>query len=346
MHQDGFLPFCKKCIKEQSYDYEKDDIDLGRFKDILRQMDRPFVSSAYIGAVNQYNKNYENKNVSKGNKAKIIGYYFKNIQMPQYKTLSWADGLEWENKSSLQSNTKISTNQSNNASCKRTDDDDFIYYLNEDDGEFRVTNDIIKLFGEGYKRREYKAMWDKYNFIKTSYPDVTNLHVEALITYVRFKVKEEIATAKGNVAEAKEWSAAATKAAEKAKINPSQLSKSDLQGGMNSFCELLMAVEEAVDIIPILPEFKFKPKDAIDFNIYCIINYLRDLEGKPLCDYEDIYKFYDERKREYIEDNGDPYGIFSEDPSEGNRDLIKKFITLPKDYNEYESESSDSDSEK
>ena len=30
----------------------------------------------------------------------------------------------------------------------------------------------------------------------------TNLHKEALLTYVRFKVKEEMATAKGDVAEA------------------------------------------------------------------------------------------------------------------------------------------------
>ena len=45
-------------------------------------------------------------------------------------------------------------------------------------------------------------MWEKYQFLKTSYPDVTNLHVESLITYIRFKVKEEIATAKGDVAEA------------------------------------------------------------------------------------------------------------------------------------------------
>jgi len=70
----------------------------------------------------------------------------------------------------------------------------------------------------------------------------------------------------------------------------------------------------------------------LDFNIWCYINYIRDLEGKPLCDYEDIYKFYDKRKTEYIEQYGDPYNIFKDELTEENRDKIKKFISLPKDY--------------
>lgn len=184
----------------------------------------------------------------------------------------------------------------------------------------------------------YKKFWDKYDFLSKNYPDVTNLHTEALVTYVRFKVREELATLQGDVVEAEKWGNAATKAAEKAKINPSQLSKSDLQGGLNSFSELLMAVEQTVDVISILPQFKYSPKDAIDFNIYCYINYLRDLEGKPLCEYSDIYKFYDERKNEYISQNGDPYGIFKDDTTEINRKSIEKFITLPSDYNDNQNE--------
>jgi len=53
---------------------------------------------------------------------------------------------------------------------------------------------------------------------------------------------------------------------------------------------------------------------------------MRDLSGLPLCDYEDIYKFYDKRKEDYINQYGDPYGIFEGDTTEKNRDNIKKFI--------------------
>lgn len=344
MHQDGLLPFCKQCILDKAYNFETDDVDIEKLKTLLRQIDKPFISSILQSSIDQYNKTYEGKNVVKYNRQKIIGYYFKNVQtLRQYVTMDWQGGLEWEDKLSKRSSGGVTARVEPSIETKasvQSNTQDEIYYLDED-YEFEVTQDIIKLFGSGYKKSVYKAMWDKYEFLKENYPDVTNLHVEALATYVRFKVKEEFATLNGDVVEAEKWNNAAVKAAEKAKINPSQLSKSDLQGGLNSFCELFMAVEEAVDVIPILPRFKCRPNDAIDFNILCFVNYLRDLEGKPLCQYEDIYKFYDKRKSEYIEQYGDPLGIFADDTTESNRENIEKFITLPTDYDENISADSD-----
>lgn len=52
---------------------------------------------------------------------------------------------------------------------------------------------------------------------------------------------------------------------------------------------------------------------------------------------EDIYKFYDEKKKEYIDQYGDPYGIFKDDPSEANRESIKKFITIPVEFRDGDS---------
>ena len=197
---------------------------------------------------------------------------------------------------------------------------------------FVVTDDLIDLFGEGYTKTEYRLMQKKYETLKQNYTMQTNLHQEALVTYVRFKVKEEQATASGNVGEAEKWSRAAQDAADKAKLTPKQLTKADLQGGINNFSEIFKAVEQAIDVIPILPKFKFRPNDALDFNIWCYINYARDLQGLPHCEYEDVYRFYDKKKSEYLEQYGDPYGIFNDEPSEKNRENIKKFITLPKDY--------------
>ena len=107
-----------------------------------------------------------------------------------------------------------------------------------------------------------------------------------------------------------------------------------MQGGINNFSDIFKAVEQAVDVIPILPQFKFRPNDAIDFIIWCYINYARDLRGLPQCSYEDVYKFYDQKKKEYIEQYGDPNHIFEDDPSESLRENIKQFITLPSDYDD------------
>ena len=64
--------------------------------------------------------------------------------------------------------------------------------------------------------------------MQKNYTIQTNIHKEALLTYVRFKVKEELATAKGDVQEAQKWYSAAQDAADKAKLTPKQLSKADL----------------------------------------------------------------------------------------------------------------------
>ena len=326
---------CKNCIQDKCINIDTGEIDVEMFKTILRQIDRPFIDSLWQSSINQYDKRFDGKNVPIDNKRSIISYYFKNLNsLPQFRTLNWVQGIEWNEKDKKNGNRSNYNSQQSNAI--KSSNDEPIYSLDDDD--FEVTQDIIKLFGEGYHKNEYKAMWDKYEFLRQNYPNITNLHTEALVTYVRFKVKEEMATANGDAADAEKWNQAATRAADKAKINPSQLSQSDLQGGLNSFSELFKAVEEAVDVIPILPKFRYRPNDAIDFNIWCYINYLRNLEGKPLCSYEDVYKFYDERKQEYIDQYGDPYGIFKDDPTVDNRDKIKKFITLPKDYEDDDNE--------
>lgn len=330
IHGDGYLPICKDCLQAMCFDEETLDIDIEEFKNVLRQMDKPYISTSMQSAINQYNDTYQGKRVPRNNRMKIIGYYFKNINsLHQYNTMNWEDGLEWERKMASPDGGVVKMSEES-YELPPDSEDDHVYML-EESADFEVTQDIIRLFGPGYKKQEYKAMWDKYNFLKQSYPDVTNLHTEALVTYVRFKVQEEAATAKGNITEAEKWSNAAMKAADKAKINPSQLSQSDLQGGLNSFSELLQAVEQAVDVVPILPRFKYRPNDAIDFNIWCLVNYIRDLEGKPLCEYQDVYAFYDRRKAEYIAQYGDPYGIFADDPTERNRSTVEQFIELPPD---------------
>ena len=186
-------------------------------------------------------------------------------------------------------------------------------------------------------------MSEKYEKLKLNYSLQTNLHQEALATYVRFKVKEEMATASGNVDEAKKWYDAAQNAASNGKLTPKQLSAADLQKGVNSFSELTLAIEQATDVINILPKYKTQPHDAPDFNIYCYINYARKLKGLPTVEYKDIYKFYDDKMNEYLKQYGDLNGVFTEanDTMLKNRPNIEKFIVLPSDYDDLSDGSED-----
>lgn len=337
---DRLSNFCKDCTVNSCLD-KNGNVDVNKLDEVLQQLNRPFLSNVLEAATSEFENKYLHDPEKGRDQGAIVRLYMKNIgSLPQYSRLTYNQGTIVEKVRAAGTDRVAADVRSMPTVQRRRENTEDPVYLEDFDEEdtFEVTRDIVKKFGEGYTRSEYKAMVDKYDFLSQSYPDLTNLHTEALITYIRYKVKEEFAVSAGNVEEAEKWATLSTKAADKAKINPSQLSQSDLQGGLNSFSELMMAIEQAVDIIPILPQFKFRPNDAVDFTIWCYVNYIRKAEGKPLCSYEDIYHFYDERKAEYIAQYGDPTGIFTDDPTEQNRENVKKFITLPKDYAEQDGE--------
>jgi len=162
--------------------------------------------------------------------------------------------------------------------------------------------ELMDKWGFGYTEEEYEYFEHKYNTLRNNYQEKTSMHTEALLTYIRYRVKEELATAKNDNKAAKDWGTLASNAAKDAKINPAQLSQADLSDGLDTFGQLVRAVETNEDIIPILPQFKEKPHDKVDFALWCYINYIRDMQGKDLAEYKDIYEFYEDRKKEYEED--------------------------------------------
>lgn len=209
-----------------------------------------------------------------------FGLYIRQINsLQQYKGLTWRHS-------------------------KFLDSDEDFYKEKKANDSYIDLDYLESRWGVGYTPDEYQLFERKYNMLKHNYPERTSMHTEALLTYIRYRVKEELATARGDVKDAKNWGDLASKAATDAKINPSQLSQSDLTGGLDTVGELVRAVEQVEDIIPVLPKFKSRPQDKVDFAIWCYINYARDLEGKSLIDYEDVYKFYEERMKEYEKEFG------------------------------------------
>lgn len=338
---DERVPVCKDCVISASLN-EDGTINELELNKILKKIDKPYykdlIESAITGFKNEHSYVEDNKVQYYGKE--ILQRYFRLIAMRQDINKSYEDS-EKDNFIHPTSNTPKSTKEKiakkyadiidNRIPTANKKDEEIV---NTEDDNFEVTQDMIDMFGEGYTRIEYKNMYKKYNDMQKNYTIQTNIHKEALLTYVRFKVKEELATAKGDVQEAQKWYSAAQDAADKAKLTPKQLSKADLQGGITNFSDIFKAVEEANERIPIFPEFKYRPNDAVDFILWCYINYERNLNGLPEVKYSDIYKFYDEKKQEYIDMYGDPYGIFTNDPTLDNRDTVEKFITVPIEFRE------------
>lgn len=329
MHKDGKVPWCKSCILKYSL-LDTGEIDEEKFKSVLQQIGKPYYKDLVNVAINQYKKehSYIPDEEVKYHGKEIIGIYFtKQNSLRQYQSKSYVDS---EKDGFVRKQGVQATDVGIGTTIKQTYEDKH----KSDIGDFEITDEVIGLFGDGYSKTEYKKMFDKYEKLKINYTLQTNIHQEALATYVRFKVKEEDATARGDVDEAKKWYDAAQNAAEKAKLTPKQLTKADLDSGVNSVSELTKAVEQAVDVIKIMPRFKYRPNDAPDFNIWCYVDYERKLNDQTPVSYEDVYSFYDKKKAEYISQNGDPYGIFDNDPTEKNRNTVKTFIKLPDDYDE------------
>ena len=341
---DERVPICKDCVISASLNEDGtiNDIELNK---ILKKIDRPYykdlIESAISGFKNEHSYVEDDKVQYYGKE--ILQRYFRLIAMRQDRDKSYEDS-EKDNFIHPTSNTPKSTKERiAQKYADITDIDEKGNVVDKDNkkiksdiGDFEITDEIVELFGEGYTRAEYKKMLKKYNDMTKTSVVQTNIHKEALLTYVRFKVKEEMATSKGDVQEAQKWYQAAQDAAEKAKLTPRQLSKEDLQGGIVNFSDIFTAVEGAKERIKIFPEFRYQPKDAADFIIWCYVNYERNLNNMPEVPYKDIYKFYDDKKHEYIEMYGDPYGIFSEDTTEINRETIEKFITVPNEFKDGE----------
>jgi len=257
---DERLRVCKKCLKDNT-----DINNIDSVKNTLRQVDKPYNVHLLESALT---------------KPDVIGEYFKLINAKDYRHDTWEQSIfEKEN--------------ANDAVVIQEDK------LSTDNIDEMLLDELKEKYGYGYPDEEYILFEKKFINLKPSFQLPTTMHEEYLREYCVNKVKETIAKAKGEFKEAKEWAAMAKESAEAGKLKPSQMSKADLSQGLDGFGQLARMVEEHQDIIPLLPKFIKQPKDDVDITLWLYINYVRDLQGLPPAEYEDIYQFYDERRKDY-----------------------------------------------
>lgn len=269
---DERLRVCKICLKDTT-----DINNIDSVKNTLRQVDKPFNIYLWESALT---------------KPDVIGEYFKLINAKDYKLDTWEQSIfSKEDNKENSSSDDISNNSTETKS-------------NYSKSKFILTEDIMDKWGYGYTEEEYHSFEKKYDKLIRNYGEKTALHTEGLLIYIRFRVKEEMATARGDVKEAKEWGQLAQKQAVDAKINVSQLSKSDISGGVDVLSQLFEAVESEIGVIPLLPKVTEQPYDDADLIIWSIINYYRRLEDKSKVQYKDIYEFYDEMLSEHFSTHG------------------------------------------
>lgn len=292
---NGYVNICKKCISEMA-DYN----DMNTIYTIMQTLDIPFFYNRW-------------KETCEKNPQNPLGNYIRmaNSGINEFGGARYTDSV-------------FDSNGSSN--------------IVEGKKEFNPTFEIPDMtieqlcdkWGYNYSKEELFLFEQKYRKLIDSYGEKTALHTENLLTYIRFRVKEEMATAQGDATSASKWGNLAENASKNAKITVQQLSKSDISGGVDLMPQLFEAVEDKVGIIPTLPVLKEQPYDDADLIIWAIINYLQRLEDKPRVEYKDIWNFYDDMLVDFYKQKG--YNDEQIQKERNNRNAV--FRDLSKVYKE------------
>lgn len=117
---DGKVPICKDCALQNSLNEETGEIDEVKFKNILRQLDKPYYLDNVISAQNQFAKEhgYIPEDEVKYHGADILKIYYKNINsLRQLSSKSYADS---EKDGFVQKNSTVLTSTANSNKTSST----------------------------------------------------------------------------------------------------------------------------------------------------------------------------------------------------------------------------------
>lgn len=260
---NGKVNICKKCLKEMV-----DLKEINTVYSVMQMLDIPFYYDIWEKCLESNNP---------------LGGYIRqaNSGINQFSGARWKDSIFDSKGSNIEKDYEKSKSKNK---------------ISEEE-----LDKLKDKFGYGYPDEEYYLYEKKYNELRPSFLLPTTMHEECLREYCIDKVKESLAKAKGDFKEAKEWSTMAKEQASSGKLNPSQMSKSDLTGGLDTFGQMSRMVEQSElgELMRVLPSFMEKPKDRVDITLWLYINYIRDLLGKEECTYEEVWDFYNIRVSEY-----------------------------------------------
>ncbi|MGG3920374.1 hypothetical protein ABEV41_00240 [Geobacillus thermodenitrificans] len=128
----GRLHVCKQCM----FDHV-DEKDINTIKDVLRMVDKPWITELYKSSVEEAQK--QNKSV--------FGMYMKNLGMPQMRDKTWA-----------------------HSDSQQSIEDEVGYALNVDENLTEEDiQDLIKFWGRGFNIEDYLWLQNEYEDFVTRY---------------------------------------------------------------------------------------------------------------------------------------------------------------------------------
>ncbi len=244
IHLTSRIPYCKSCLSKMIAD-EKGNVSLGKVKETLRLIDRPFLYSLWKSSLED--------------KTDSWGCYIKNLQMVQYRKLGWEDSKflpEIENDLNYE-DVKQSVIQDEN---------------------FEVTKEMLARWGkhtsEDYIKLE-QFYWDMKDKNKIETPqEETYLKKLALIS-----MKMDIELENSRYDEAKKLGDLFSKYMADSQFRTIDKTDADKTGGLRSFSQIYSEIEKDNFIPPWehYREIKNVSQDIVDKTIMYMSNFILKL---------------------------------------------------------------------
>ena len=255
---DGKVPICKDCALQNSLNEETGEIDEVKFKNILRQLDKPYYLDNVISAQNQFAKEhgYIPEDEVKYHGADILKIYYKNINsLRQLSSKSYADsekdGFVQKNSTVLTSTAKSNkTSSTLSKSIQDKEEQEEVVYDEKWMGKY-TKKDI------DYLNNYYAGLERDYKIITENHRDYARKIAKASLQMDK-AFDEMINGLDGADARYKNAREAFDTLSKSAKFSESTRSVNDV--GISSFSKVAAMVEAHNWI----PEHKPLKKDTID----------------------------------------------------------------------------------
>lgn len=244
---NGVYPYCKKFIRETVVE-EDGGINLDKFKNILRQVDAPFLADYW-------------KTATEG-KSYAIGTYFRLLKLHQNKNLTWKDSrFDTEETEKQKAKDETVANIVNKAKKDA---------LSIKKKKFKITPEIVSRWGENYDYNELLYLEKFYNDMHMTHTIVTPQHEKALIMISKLQLRMDKCLENDDMANFaklhKEYQTLLTSSG----LRPIDKVGGAEASGIKSFSQIFEEVEKEGFIKPAPIE---ENQDIVDRTIQYIMNY-------------------------------------------------------------------------
>lgn len=247
---DGYVPLCKRCIKEM---VNENDID--SVKSVFQKIDKPFIAKVWKSA--------------EDGEGSTLGNYFRMINsLHQYKEWGWTDSdFEGENSTQMYK--------------QKFDNLEDIEELETENGTIYLNKEIALKYGSGFTNIEFLNMEKFYREMDNTHDISQPQTKKQLVLLCKLQVYMDRALESDDDTAFKNYNDRYEKILQSSGFRPIDKKDSIEKAGMRSFSSIWEEVERKGHVKP-------KPiserMDLVDVSMREFINYDRVIDGQPRLD--------------------------------------------------------------